>query len=170
MWLFTLAVWNELVGVVFIAWPELSQHGGQLVRRSASLLRVKLRPLEVRLRRRLHLRPLTHTVTVGAALSLESGGPARASQMPTIGATDKQLIEFLLGQLKRLDDLVWELRLAVPRQRTELLKKLREVEVQLYDAIEDAKHEIADARIGVRLPGVVLVLLGLVLGYFANVL
>jgi hypothetical protein len=168
-WLVTLGAWNELVGVLLVASPELLPRLHRFLSFVAKWLRAASRRIATAIRRFLRIPPSPLVLQAEpGGMTLAGGGVTLKS---TVHGTDlAQQVEFLLQRTseheRRLDLIEPEL----VRLREEIRASSEEVREELRREQEALERRLADKRIALRLLGLAYVILGLVLGWGGNLI
>jgi hypothetical protein len=167
-WLVTLGAWNELLGVLLVASPELIPRLHHVLSFIARRLRSAFRRLVTAIGNLLRIPRSPLVVQVGKAGTMELAGRGVTLKSTIHGIDLTQQVEFLLKRTseheKRLDLIEPELE----RIREEIRSSTQEVRVELRREQEALERRLADKRISLRLLGLAYVVLGLVLGWGGN--
>jgi hypothetical protein len=167
-WLVTLGAWNELLGVLLVASPELIPRIQRLIRVLSRFVSVGARRIAAYVTDLLRRRPPSQTVSISPAVETDTAGKSLVFKSAIHGSDLAQQVEFLLRRTseheRRLDLIEPELG----RIREEIRTTSHEVRDELRRDQEALERRLADKRIALRLLGLLYVVLGLVLGWGGN--
>jgi hypothetical protein len=170
VWLATLAIANELLGIVLIASPELWPRTVRVYRSLSGVLSRAVSPVVRRVRRILRFPPPGQIVSVGGiASSVSLSGHATATTAPSPGATESQLIDYLIRQERRSQERLDELERRLGVLPAEWREEIERARAEMERLSRELVREVADRRIRLRLLGLLYVAIGIVLSGLANV-
>ena len=167
-WLITLGTWNEVLGVLLVASPELLPRAQRAFRYLLEWLSVRARRVSGVLRRALRLPGRNHYVNLASAVSAASAVGARLSLGAPSGSVEdrlKWLIEKVRKHDERIDDIDQEVTKLPDRWQADMDVMRQELEGLSRELV----RSVADARIRLRLIGLTYIVLGLVLAWVGNV-
>jgi hypothetical protein len=169
VYLVSFSGWNEALGILLIASPELLRYGDAARRFFSARFRERSRRAQRWVQRllKLPISPTRDTGTVRSTTTLHTD-TTKGVVGPGSGMSDAEKIDWLVKRMlvheQRLDGLLSSVE-RLPNAWREDDDRLRaEVERRL----SALKGEISEARIGLRLCGLAYVILGVVLGAAAN--
>lgn len=168
-WLVTFGAANELLGVLLVASPELLPRMFTVLSYAERHIRGTIKRLARFLSRVLHL-PRTITIDAATAeMRMTGSGEGRVISSPPQNVSTEELVAWLVGRYKDLDDRVYEVekevRLLPQRWRDEIAATRQELEGTARQLVKS----LAEARIRLRLLGLGYVVLGIVLSWLGNV-
>jgi hypothetical protein len=167
-WLVTLGAANELLGVLLVASPELMPRLEAVLRVGRTGLGRTGRWVR-RLAERTFGRGAKVVLGSGVARGIAMiGGQGRVVSNPPPGATTEELVTWLVKQHERHDDRIHELE----RKASEFPALWRGDIAQARDELINDQRKlvrgVAEARIRLRLFGLLYVAIGLVLSWIGN--
>lgn len=168
IWLITLGTWNEVLGVLLVASPELLPRLGRVGR----LLLGRFRAARLRLlstaRRVLRLPGSAYadSATVGARLSVS--GHAVHILGPPATTDHGELLAWLIKREKWAQERFQEIEKSVSELPERWRADMGVMREELEGVSRKLVREAADARIRLRLLGLGYVVLGLILSWAGN--
>jgi hypothetical protein len=152
----------ELLGIVFVGWPDLSPATARLAGRIASWFSRTYRSLVDRLRRLFH-RPRHHVFAAGVGTVIAKGGGVSGVTSIDASATLERKIEYLLGRDQQVQSDVDGLRAAIAGARAELSKTAAELRAELVAHVAAELKRSEERYRPLRLTGIALLAAGLLM-------
>jgi hypothetical protein len=165
VWLVTLGATNEIVGVLFIASPEI----GRVLPGFLAKVRARV-DVVVRRIQRWFERPRHIIVSPASAVGVADVGTPTIIITPGSGASLEERVNYLWGCDKEIRSHLHRVDSELERQPQQWREELDGVRTELESLQRELVRRVAEARIRLRLLGLAFVLLGIVLSWLGNVI
>jgi hypothetical protein len=167
--LFTLGSANEVLGIVFVASPELERLTSPALDFAKRQFRHAFNWTRVWLRKIFRLRGHVHLRSANATAEASASADAMVIKDPPAGLSLPQLVDWLISQNKIHQERFHALEREIARLPERWWADMDDLRRDLEGVSRELVRLSAERKLHLRLLGVSFILIGLVLAWFGNV-